>query len=564
MKIRKLVFITGGFVGILLVSIFIIAILLQGSLEKERRSFENQLEYVALANTMRTASNYLTDKARYYVQTANKQHLDDYWREVNETKRREHVISRLKELNTPEIYLNMLAKAAAESSNLAKIEDVAMKAVENGNYEEARTLMYNEEYEKSKLLIWGYSDEFEKQINLMAQNEVSKSTYASKLYMSMTLIVALILLVAVIGSFIFIGIKVRNLSKVKTLLEELANRGGDLTHKLDVSGSDEVAEIALNINLFIEKVRLIICDISCLATSLAASAEELSASNSETAEVARRINESVMGVADAATEQAKNTETGGYDIKTLGMMIEDELLHIRNLEEESQRVVVLVAEGVDVVNKLNTSTQESTKLSRNVYDAIKDTEKRVSDIAQASEMIRGIAHQTNLLALNASIEAARAGEAGRGFSVVADEVRKLAEETSSFTDEITGTIGALLSKTKEVVSVMEESWGIVNVQVEHVRDTNEKFNGISSAIGGVLQGSDTLNKTGHEMGHKQASIIDVIMNLTAISEENAAVSKEAMYAVQSQTESIANLARVSNEVAKMSEQIMHTLSLFKY
>lgn len=564
MKIKRLVLISGVAVGILLMLVLATVIMLQKSIERERTAYINQLEYVHLANTMRTASNYLTDKARYYVQTANKQHLDDYWREVKETKRREHVINRLKELNTPEQFLGTLAKAAAESNNLAKIEDVAMQEVEKKNLDKARELMYNNDYEKSKLLIWGYSDEFEKQIGDMAKSIVEKTTNASKMYMSLTILVAAILFFGVSAAFVFIGLKVHNLSKVNVLLRDLASRGGDLTNKLNVSGSDEIAEIASNVDSFIEKVRLIVCDVSDLAVSLAASSEQLSASNSDTAEVAVKIDDSICDISKSVLEQARNSEKGSIDINTMGALIEEELMQIQNLGGESQKVMHLVSEGIDVVDRLNTSTHDSTRLSKDVYDAIKDTDMRVSEIARASEMIRGIAHQTNLLALNASIEAARAGEAGRGFSVVADEVRKLAEETSNFTDEITGTIGALLSKTKEVVTVMEQSWDIVNAQNEHVRNTSEKFNGISEAIECVLRTAESLNDAGLKMSDKQSQVIDSISNLTALSEENAAGSREAMIAVKNQTESIANLSRVSHEVAVMAEQIMERLSLFKY
>lgn len=111
---------------------------------------------------------------------------------------------------------------------------------------------------------------------------------------------------------------------------------------------------------------------------------------------------------------------------------------------------------------------------------------------------------------------------------------------------------------------MEQSWDIVNAQNEHVRNTSEKFNGISEAIECVLRTAESLNDAGLKMSDKQSQVIDSISNLTALSEENAAGSREAMIAVKNQTESIANLSRVSHEVAVMAEQIMERLSLFKY
>ncbi len=561
MKIRNLLLVVGSILTALLMVVLLVVFLLQGSIVREREAFVKQMEFISLSETMKAASAYLTDKARYYVQTADKKDYDDYWKEVKETKRRDKVIARLKELNTPEHYLDLLAKAAVESNNLAKIEEIAMEAASKGDLEKARTMMYDSEYEKSTKIIWGYTEKFEKEIAEMAQEHVNAAVEESKLYMYLVVAMTILLFLGILLSFLVIFLKLKTISK---LLKELSSRGGDLTHQLDVSGSDEVAEIASNINSFVEKVRSIVIDIAGLAVKLTSSAEELSASSHSAEEVAVNIDRAVAEIAGAVEEQAKGTDVGSSNVKELGQLIEDDLVLIQTLKNESHNVMALVSEGIEAVTRLNESTAESTKLSRNVYEAVKDTESQVSKIAQASAMIQGIARQTNLLALNAAIEAARAGEAGRGFSVVADEVRKLAEETSSFTGEITSTIGDLIAKTKEAVAMMEQTWRVIDEQSERVKETSNKFNGISEAANSSINAADTLTEAGHKMDEKKSELVEVIVNLAALSEENAALTEQAAESVKGQTKSIAELSRSSQDVAIMAERFMDAIGSFKY
>ena len=178
-------------------------------------------------------------------------------------------------------------------------------------------------------------------------------------------------------------------------------------------------------------------------------------------------------------------------------------------------------------------------------------------------MMKGIAEQTNLLALNASIEAARAGEAGKGFAVVADEIRKLAEETNQFAGEISETIASLSRMTNQGVKTMEKAGKIVTAQMTSLDNTNDKFEGISEAIEAVKNVVLELNESTDLMMEKKTQIINVIENLSAISEENAASTEEASASVEEQTASMAQISEASEELSKLAEDMQASIARFK-
>jgi len=564
MKVRKLLLVTGTVAAVSLIVVLMGILLLRSAILEEHRFFEERLEYVELSNTLSAASDYLTDEVRYYVQTGKKAHFENYWREIRETRRREKVITRLEELGAPVQYLELLEKSASESHKLAKVEEIAMKALEAGKQEEAQRLLFDENYERSKGIIGGYVGEFKRQIRDMAAKRVEKAWRTSIQKLGLMIAGTVLLILVILGTFIVLYSKIRTLLKVNRLLDELAHSAGDLTQRLNVSGRDEIAEIAFNVDAFIEKVREIVLAIVHDAASLTASAEELSAMTTDAAGAANDLNLSIEKMTESALSQAKDAETGACNIKMLGDLLDEDLRLIDVLGQDAGTVTALVSEGIEALNKLNASASESTALSAKVYEAVTETSVSVAAISKASEMVRGIAHQINLLALNAAIESARAGEAGKGFSVVAEEVRKLAEETSTFTDEITRTIDGLLGRVREAVELMGQTQAFVDVQNGHIQNTNAKFNGISSAIENVIKTSKGLNEGSVKMRGQKTQVVDIISNLSRVSDENAATADKATEDIRGQTVSIDCISKASHEVAVKSEHIMETITLFKY
>lgn len=170
-------------------AIFLIMILLiAGNLfylntcfKNERKAVDRQTEFKQLGVDLSNASDYLTNEARKYVQFGEKTYYDNYWKEVNETKTRDRVVNRLKELNAPEEELALLQKAKDNSDALVKTEDAAMTAVKNGDFNKARTLMFDKNYEDNKKIIMDPIKEFQDKMNTRATTETMQAQKTFKI-----------------------------------------------------------------------------------------------------------------------------------------------------------------------------------------------------------------------------------------------------------------------------------------------------------------------------------------------------------------------------------------------
>ena len=204
--------------------------------------------------------------------------------------------------------------------------------------------------------------------------------------------------------------------------------GGDLTARVDPSGSTELVSLASAFNAMLDTCEGLIEQVTAAGMEVNSSAAELSASSDELATTTTQQS--------AAITQATATT------------------------EELARASVAIAETVDEVARQTAETRDNLEQAES--DIATSSERtlslanRVNDIDRLLELINEIADQTNLLALNAAIEAARAGENGLGFAVVADEVRRLAERSKASASDIAVIVGAVQGETNATVMAMEK------------------------------------------------------------------------------------------------------------
>ena len=399
-----------------------------------------------------------------------------------------------------------------------------------------------------------YTDENGRFILVVSADDNDVLKDSASLIVKVTAISLLIGMAAIVVVFIFIRKIVAPLSYATNAVEELAAldfRVKNEQQERRFAGlKDEVGNIMRAVLKLRGELTAVVTNLKNQSGNLFEQSASLSKSASDTMNNMKDTDRAVDEMANGATMLAQETQSASENVIEIGNMIDKVNDNTEELAKDADNMKELGENAENILRQLIAGQKEMVTHIGVVNDKTHEANKAAGKISEVVNLITEIASQTNLLSLNASIEAARAGEAGRGFAVVAENIKQLAEQTTSSAADIQDIIHDLEQKSDETVEKTEAVNNIVNKQSEDMKQTADILNQVITGITGLIDKIDSIAVSVENMDKSKENVVDVIGNLSSVSQENAASTEETS---ASTTLAMETVKKIADEAVKLKD-----------
>lgn len=370
-------------------------------------------------------------------------------------------------------------------------------------------------------------------------------------------------LLAGIVAFFMVKKIIKSIRNLETTVTSLLHNDLVTKHEKYEVAHDEIESICNKTVDFSEQLEQIVTKIKLSSAGLKNIASELKNNTQFTNNTCSQISMAIENVASGAVSQAEETTNAAQNISAMS----EELGRIKSNANDLHNIA---GSMYSAKNNALSTLAELQKVNVVMEDEVGSTSNQVSvtsesvdKIKRAVEMIQDIAEQTKLLSLNASIEAARAGEHGRGFAVVAEEIGQLASQSEISVGEIETILADLSGNYALIIENVKSTTKNMSVQHDKLAETKNVFTVLEKDINGTVERIEQINSMVENLDRELEGMVDMISNLSAISEENSASTQETMAAIQELTASINHVYDEAQNVDGSADSLITEVDVFK-
>ncbi|WP_318435337.1 methyl-accepting chemotaxis protein [Photobacterium leiognathi] len=338
------------------------------------------------------------------------------------------------------------------------------------------------------------------------------------------------LLIALAICFVIGSMIVKPITVLQRAMQKIAE--GNLQDEINVDGTNEVGELAKNLNRMIRKLRSTVTVLNDVGRNVASSSTELSTVMKDSEQHA---NDQVIEIEQVVTAIEQLTTTA-----------QEVTQAAQKSDENAKSASDLAIKSLDLFSNNQQANEEMAHSLMEAAEVVAQLKVQSAQISQVIDSIQGISEQTNLLALNAAIEAARAGESGRGFAVVADEVRQLAARTQDSTKETQQIIEQLQAQSTSANERMQSAIDTLENNKVVSSQANEALEGITAAISMNSDMNTHVATASEEQLQVTMDISNSIENIHHIIRQNASGLSQCTVA----SEELSDLAEKQSEQLK--------------